>query len=206
MYTATLIFAAIFLLNLTAINFGFQIKAYLRKAYALLFFFFIGTTSANALAYSKLAKDAGLNHKTMKSIVKKMVRAESARGGYHAKNRKSGAYGRYQILPKIAKHYARKLGIPYSKWKTPANQDRIFQAILRDNIRSLKRNNIKINAFTIYGIHQQGPSGFRAIVNNKRLTKRLERNIRHNLPGKLRSVHRTKLRKTWMRYWKKRFA
>jgi len=177
-----------------------------RKAYALLFFFFIGTTSANALAYSKLAKDAGLNHKTMKSIVKKMIRTESARAGYHARNKKSGAYGRYQIMPKTARFYAKKLHIPYSKWKRPANQDKIFQAILRDNILTLKRSNIKINAFTIYGIHQQGPSGFKAIVNNKKLTKRLERNLRHNLPGKLRSVHRKKLRSTWMRYWKKRFA
>jgi hypothetical protein len=178
----------------------------LRKAYAPLFFFFLGTTDASALAYSKLAKDAGLQHKIMKKIVKKMVRVESTNGNYHAKNRKSGAYGRYQIVPGTAKHYAKKLGIPYSQWKIPINQDRIFQKILSDNIHSLKRNHIKVNAFTIYGIHQQGPSGFKAIVKNKKLTKRLEKNIRGNLPSNLRSVHRNKLRITWMRYWKKKFA
>ncbi|MEA3456985.1 MAG: lytic transglycosylase [Campylobacterota bacterium] len=176
------------------------------KAYALPFFFVLGTTDASALAYSKLAKDAGLQHKTMKKIVKKMVKVESTNGSYHTRNRKSGAYGRYQIVPKTAKYYAKKLGIPYTKWKRPANQDKIFQKILGDNIRSLKRNNIKVNAFTIYGIHQQGPSGFKAIVNNKKLTKSLERNIRGNLPGNLRKVHRNKLRITWMRYWKKKFA
>lgn len=193
-------------MNFSTAHFGFKLKSLLRKSYALLFFFFVGTTSADALAYSKLARDAGLNHKTMKNIIRKMVKAESARGGYHAKNKKSGAYGRYQIIPKTARYYAKKLGIPYSRWKRPANQDKIFQAILRDNILSLKRNNIKISAFTIYGTHQQGPSGFRAIVKNRRLTKRLESNIRRNLPRSLRSVHRKKLRSTWMHYWKKRFA
>ena len=183
-----------------------QIKAYLRHGYAPVFLFVVSTTDASALTYGKLAKDAGLNHKTMKKIVKKMIKTESTNGNYHAKNRRSGAYGRYQIIPKTAKYYAKKLKIPYSQWKKPINQDKIFQALLRDNILSLKRNNIKVNAFTIYGIHQQGPSGFKAIVNNKKLTKSLETNLRHNLPGKLRSVHRTKLRKTWMRYWKKKFT
>ena len=206
MYTAIIVLAAIFLFNLSVANIGHKTKAFLRRAYAPLFFFFLGTTDASALAYSKLAKDAGLNHKTMKKIVKKMVKVESTNGNYHTKNKRSGAYGRYQIVPRTAKFYAKKLGIPYSKWKRPANQDKIFQKILRDNILSLKRNNIKVNAFTIYGIHQQGPSGFKAIVNNKKLTKSLEKNIRGNLPGSLRKVHRSKLRSTWMKYWKKKFA
>lgn len=206
MYTAIVFIAAIFLFNLSVTSIGAKAKTFLRRGYALLFFFFLGTTDASALAYSKLAKDAGLNHKTMKKIVKKMVKVESTNGNYHAKNKRSGAYGRYQIVPRTAKYYSKKLGIPYSKWKRPANQDKIFQKILRDNIRSLKRNNIKVNAFTIYGIHQQGPSGFKAIVKNKKLTKSLEKNIRGNLPGNLRKVHRAKLRSTWINYWKKKFA
>ena len=161
--------------------------------------------STSAEAYAKLAKDAGLSTYKMKKIVKKVVKTESTNGSYHAKNRKSGAYGRYQIMPKTAKFYAKKLHIPLSRWKEAKNQDRIFKAMLRDNIRSLKRNNIKINAFTIYGIHQQGPSGFKAIMKNKKLTKSLERNIRQNLPKKLRLTSRSNLRNTWMRYWKKRF-
>jgi hypothetical protein len=108
-------------------------------------------------------------------------------------------------MPKTARFYAKKLHIPLSRWKEARNQDRIFKAMLRDNIRSLKRNHIKINAFTIYGIHQQGPSGFKAIMKNKKLTKSLERNIRHSLPENLRLTSRSNLRNTWMRYWKKRF-
>ncbi|BAF71964.1 transglycosylase SLT domain-containing protein [Sulfurovum sp. NBC37-1] len=165
---------------------------------------FITTTSSNA--YAKLAKTAGLKPATMKQIVKKVVKVESTTGSYHAHNRKSGAYGRYQIMPKTARAYAKKLHIPYSKWKQPRNQDRIFEAIMADNIRSLKRNGLKVNAFSIYGTHQQGAGGFHAIMKSKKLSKNLERNLRNNLPKRLSRVHRSKLRLVWMRYWKKKFA
>ena len=167
-----------------------------------LFLFF---TFAEA-SYTTLAKNAGVSHKTMKKIVKKIVKVESTTGNYHAYNKKSGAYGRYQIVPSTAKAYAKKLHIPYSQWKKPKNQDRIFKAILNDNIKALKRNGIKISAFSIYGAHQQGAGGFKSIVKNKKLTKKLERNLRRNLPGKLRRVHRSKLKRTWMNYWKKKFS
>ena len=167
-----------------------------------LFLFF---TFAEA-SYTTLAKNAGVSHKTMKKIVKKIVKVESTTGNYHTYNKKSGAYGRYQIVPSTAKAYAKKLHIPYSQWKKPKNQDRIFKAILNDNIKALKRSGIKISAFSIYGAHQQGAGGFKAIVKNKTLSKKLERNLRRNLPGKLRRVHRSKLKRTWMNYWKKKFS
>ncbi|MCF6205898.1 MAG: lytic transglycosylase domain-containing protein [Sulfurovum sp.] len=157
-------------------------------------------------SYTKLAENAGLDNITMKKIVKKIVKVESTTGNYHAHNKKSGAYGRYQIVPSTAKIYAKRLHIPYSQWKKPQNQDRIFKAILNDNIKSLKRNGIKISAFSIYGAHQQGAGGFKSIVKNKKLTKNLEKNLRHNLPGKLRCVHRSKLKRTWIAYWKKKLS
>ncbi len=165
---------------------------------------FITTVSSHASL--KLAKTAGLSPKTMKQIVRKVVKIESVTGSYHAHNKKSGAYGRYQIMPKTARAYAKKLHIPYSKWKQPRNQDRIFEAILADNIRSLKRNGHKINAFSIYGMHQQGAHGFNVIMKNKKLSKKLARNIRQNLPKRLALVSRSKLKLVWKRYWKKKLS
>ena len=179
-------------------------KLITNRLFAVVVTLFITTTSSNA--YAKLAKTAGLKPATMKQIVKKVVKIESTTGNYHAHNRKSGAYGRYQIMPKTARAYARKLHIPYSKWKQPKNQDRIFEAIMADNIRSLKRNGLKVNAFSIYGTHQQGAGGFKAIMKNKKLSKNLERNLRHNLPKRLSRVHRSQLKRVWMRYWKKKLA
>ncbi len=194
-----------FLLIPSMVSFSPTIQKYLRSLLAIFITLFLTTTTAEA-SYAKLAKEAGLTHKTMKEIVKKVVKYESTTGNYRTKNRKSGAYGRYQIMPRTAVSYAKKLKIPKSKWKIPHNQDKIFKAILKDNIRSLKRNGIKVSAFSIYGTHQQGAGGFNAIVKNKKLTKSLERNLRHNLPKKLRLTQRSKLKKTWIRYWKKKFA
>ena len=179
-------------------------KLFTSKFYALLATFVLTTTSSHA--YAKLAKTAGLKPETMRQIVKKVVKVESTTGNYHTRNRKSGAYGRYQIMPKTARAYAKKLRIPYSKWKLPKNQDRIFEAIMADNIRSLKRNGLKVNAFSIYGTHQQGAGGFKAIMKNKKLSKKLERNLRHNLPKRLSKVPRHKLKLAWVNYWKKKFS
>ena len=174
------------------------------RFYAVVATLILTTTSSHA--YAKLAKTAGMKPETMRQIVKKVVKIESRTGSYHAKNRKSGAYGRYQIMPRTAKAYAKKLHIPYSKWKLPRNQDRIFEAIMTDNIHSLKRNGLKVNAFSIYGTHQQGAGGFNAIMKNKKLSKKLERNLRHNLPKKLSRVPRSRLKLAWVNYWKKKFS
>ena len=105
-------------------------------------------------------------------------------------------------MPKTAKAYTKKLKIPHSTWKRPHNQDKIFKAILSDNIRSLKRNGLKVSAFSIYGTHQQGAGGFNAIMKNKKLSKNLERNLRHNLPKKYKHISRANLKNVWKRYWK----
>ncbi|MFT7880539.1 MAG: transglycosylase SLT domain-containing protein [Sulfurimonas sp.] len=179
--------------------------AFTQQLLALLTVLFLSTTTAEA-AYERIAKHAGISSQKFAKIVKKIVKIESSTGSYYAKNKKSGAYGRYQIMPKTAKEYAKKLGIPYSQWKKPRNQDRIFQAILKSNIRALKKKGIAINAFTIYGAHQQGAGGFNAIMKNKKLTRSLERNLRYNLPKKLRKTHRSRLTRVWKQYWKQRLA
>lgn len=206
MYIAALLIAAKFLLHPSI---GHKKSGYLsdilQKLSTLIIVLLLTGTTAEA-SYTKIAKTAGVSHTTMQKIVKKIVKIESTTGSYHAYNRKSGAYGRYQIMPKTARAYAKRLGIPYSKWKLPRNQDRIFQAILKDNIRALKKNGIKISAFTIYGAHQQGAGGFNAIMKNKKLTRQLERNLRNNLPKKLRKTHRSKLTMVWKDYWRKKFS
>lgn len=178
---------------------------FLKIQFVILLSVLFTSTSLHA-SYAKLAKEAGISHRNMEDIVKKVVKYESTTGHYYTKNRNSGAYGRYQIMPRTAHSYAEKLNIPKSKWKLAKNQDRIFKAILHDNISALKRNGLKISAFSIYGTHQQGAYGFNAIMKNKTLTKGLERNLRHNLPKKYRHVSRAKLGRVWKNYWEKKFS
>jgi biotin operon repressor len=163
-------------------------------------------SSAAQASCSKLAKAAGMSQHKLEKIVNKLVKIESTTGKYNVKNSVSGAYGRYQIMPSTAKFYAKKLHIPKNMWKKPYNQDKIFRAIMRDNIKSLKKRGLKVSAFSLYATHQQGAGGFNAIMKNKRLTKRLEKNLRSNLPSKLRKVKKSKLRVTWINYWKSKLA
>ena len=126
-----------------------HIQTFFRQRSAILLTLFFTASTAQA-SHSSLAKNAGISHKSMNDIIKKVVKHESTSGSYTTENKHSGAYGRYQIMPKTAKAYAKKLNIPYSQWKRAGNQDKIFEAIMRDNILSLKRNKIKdICIFTV---------------------------------------------------------
>ena len=162
--------------------------------------------TAGQASCAKLAKFAGMHETSLEKIVDKFVKIETTTGKYDVKNHSSGAYGRYQIMPSTAKYYAKKLDIPTHLWKKPYNQDKIFRAIMKANIKSLKKRGYEISAFTLYATHQQGAGGFNAIMKGKKLTTKLERNLRQNLPGKLRKVKKSQLRATWINYWKKKFA
>ena len=140
----------------------------------------------------------------IQEITKKIVKVETSHGHYHTVNKKSGAYGRYQIMPKTARHYTKKLNIKYSEWKKPENQDRIYQAILWDNIFALKQKGYDINAFTVYGSHQQGANGFDKIMKNRGLTAKSYMKLRRNLPKQYKHVSKNELRKVWINYWSKR--
>ena len=163
-------------------------------------------STAGQASCSKLAKVAGMSQGTLEKIVNKLVKVETTTGKYNVKNPSSGAYGRYQIMPSTAAFYAKKLNIPKHLWKKSYNQDKIFRAIMKDNIKSLKRNGHKVSAFSLYATHQQGAGGFNAIMKNRNLSKLLEKNLRQNLPTHMRKVKKSQLRSTWIRYWKKKFA
>ncbi len=148
----------------------------------------------------------GCGEPSVDKIADKIVKVETPHGKYTTVNKKSGAYGRYQIMPKTAKHYTRKLHISPRQWKYPQNQDKIFMALLTDNIKNLKKEGIEINAFTVYGCHQQGARGFTCIVKNEGLTSDSYRKLRRNLPRKYRHIKNEKLRKVWIDYWKKKMS
>jgi muramidase (phage lysozyme) len=182
----------------------FHLKKIMRQFSFPLMILFVSTT-VNA-SCMKLAKIAGMKQNNLKVIVDKLVKIESTTGGYTVKNPRSGAYGKYQILPSTAKFYAKKLKIPRHLWKKSYNQDKIFRAIMKDNIRSLKKNGYKISAFSLYATHQQGAGGFNSIMRNKKITSSLEKNLRQNLPKRLSKVRKSQLRRTWIKYWKKKMS
>jgi muramidase (phage lysozyme) len=148
----------------------------------------------------------GCGEPSMPEIADKIVKVETPKGKYTTVNKHSGAYGRYQIMPKTAKHYTRKLKINHSQWKKPENQDKIFRALLADNVKQLKENGIEVNAFTVYGCHQQGATGFKCILKNEKMSRYSYEKLRRNLPRKYKHISNEKLRKTWINYWKNKMS
>jgi len=145
---------------------------------------------------------AGCGEPSLDTIKTKIVKVETPNGKYTTVNKTSGAYGKYQIMPKTAKHYTKKLNISHPQWKRPVNQDKIFTALLEDNIKNLKKEGFKVDAFTVYGCHQQGARGFTCIMKDKSLSNKLYMRLRRNLPKKYRNVNKNDLRQTWIHYWK----
>jgi len=146
----------------------------------------------------------GCGDPSLDEIKSKIVKVETPNGKYTTVNKTSGAYGKYQIMPRTAAHYTRKLDIPHSEWKKPKNQEKIFNALLEDNIQNLKKYNLKVDAFTVYGCHQQGANGFMCIMKNENLSNKSYMRLRRNLPSKYRYIKKDKLRKMWIDYWKTR--
>lgn len=147
---------------------------------------------------------SGCNEPSLDRIKEKIVKIETHTQNYEVVNKKTGAYGKYQILPRTGKYYAQKLDIPVSEWRKPENQDRIFEAILEDNIKQLKKHGFEINAFTVYGCHQQGARGFVTIMKDQNLTEKFDKKLRRNLPKVYHSVDPVDLRETWINYWKQK--
>lgn len=146
----------------------------------------------------------GCGEPSMDEIKTKIVKVETPHGKYTTVNKSSGAYGKYQIMPKTARHYTKKLNIPHSQWKRPENQDKIFIALLEDNVKNLKKHEFEVDAFTVYGCHQQGANGFVCIMKNKNLSNKSYMRLRRNLPSKYRNIQKNELRQQWINYWKHR--
>ena len=139
-------------------------------------------------------------------IAEKIVKVETRHGSYTALNPKTGAYGRYQIIPSTARLYSKKLHIPFNQWKRPENQDKIFKALLADNIKRLEEEGVEVNAFTVYGCHQQGATGFTCIMRDEELPPEFYPKLRRNLPQTYRHIKNEKLREIWIDYWKKKMG
>lgn len=60
----------------------------------------------------------GYGDPSLDEIKDKIVKVEIPNVKYTTVNKTSGAYSKYQIMPRTAKHYTSRLKIPHSQWKT----------------------------------------------------------------------------------------
>lgn len=135
-----------------------------------------------------------------KGFVDKLVKFETTDGSYTAEN-DSGAYGRYQIMPDTAKEYAGKLGIKYSEWKIPANQDKIFAKFTEENATALSRAGMETTEFNLWGAHNQGVKGFKEILSDKPLSVIRKKKIAANLPDDMEAT-----KENYIKYWSEKWG
>lgn len=120
-----------------------------------------------------------------------------------AKNKKTGAYGYNQILPKYAQYYADKVNMTIPQSQTISGQRKMAETIYNDSNTFLKKNNFPINMRNLYLTHQQGRQGFKDLMNGKINEQALAQNI----PTKflMNAPEKESLRDTYLRYWDSKF-
>lgn len=132
----------------------------------------------------------------------RLIKIESG-GSYTAENKDTKAYGKYQFLPRVAAAYSARLGFTGDEWKKPENQERMYRLYSNDNIKGLQKKGLPIDAFSMYGAHQQGVKGFSEIMSGN-ISEERARNIRANLPIPNKHLNGKALADAWISYWKNR--
>jgi len=127
--------------------------------------------------------------------LKNSVYPSESRGSYSAVNKDTDASGKYQMMPKTAAPYLKKLGktwADFKNFKDPENealQEQVMDMDIETRTKYMKEEGIKITPFTYYMAHQQGARGlgdmFR-IMEGKRVSdkeyKRLRQAMKQNAP------------------------
>lgn len=146
---------------------------------------------------------------TSGSYLDNLTLVESGVDGYKAENARTGAYGRYQILPSTAKDYFGKDGITENNWKTAENQDKIFTMITDTNRAELRKAGVEDTQLNLYGAHQQGLTGYKEILdsanNGTKLSSVRISKIRGNLPNNGKGVADDEIANEWFKYWGTKF-
>ena len=102
----------------------------------------------------------------MKQIKDHIAQIES-NGSYDARNPKSSAYGKYQLLNGTYKSVAEKLGVPEDQLKTPEGQEKAMDYLLTEYANTLQALGQDTTKANMYIMHQLGQSrGERYFKNN----------------------------------------
>jgi len=150
-----------------------------------------------------LVKEKPKDYKdSKKKNIKDVIAHIESRGDYNAANPHSSARGKYQFMSRTLTYVSKKMGLPKAYLKTPKGQERAMDFLMAENERVLRKKGVPIGAFTLYGGHQLGASGFARAYKGK-ATKKDISNMKNNLPKKLRSGD---VVANWMNYYKGKVA
>ena len=110
---------------------------------------------------------------------------------------KSGAYGRFQIMPGTQKEAAGELGITVDQARSPVGQKQVIKHITDKSVRALKNAGFPVTDQNLWTLHNQGRTGGLRILMNKDNISR--KNIAANLPANIEPTA-ANYRKYWSKF------
>ena len=117
---------------------------------------------------------------------------------YTAVNKDTGAYGKYQFIPKYATPYLSKIGKNWGDFMSnPKVQDTVAQMKLEDLTKDLSNRGIELTPRNIYLGWQQGAQGLQNLLQGKIPSYKA---LDYNLP---KGIDRTP--SEFLRYWDSMF-
>lgn len=102
------------------------------------------------------------NYKDNKKGIKDYIAKIESRGStnpYLAKNSKSGAEGKYQILPSNYQELSDNLGIPIKDLRRPENQEKVMDYLIGEYQATLEKWNLPVNKENMFVLHNLGQTG-----------------------------------------------
>ena len=109
----------------------------------------------------KLAKRIGskLNYNESDTEIAEYFASIESGGDYTAKNNKSSAFGKYQVVKSTLVEKAKDLGISTKEARTPEGQEMVMHSLLSDYISRLKEFDLPVTKENMFVLHNLGQTG-----------------------------------------------
>lgn len=109
----------------------------------------------------KLAKRVGskLNYNESDTEVAEYFSSIESGGDYTARNKKSSAFGKYQVVKGTLVEKAKELGISTKEARTPEGQEMVMHSLLSDYKSRLKEFDLPITKENMFVLHNLGQTG-----------------------------------------------
>lgn len=109
----------------------------------------------------KLSKKVGakLNYNESDTEVAEYFASIESGGDYNARNKKSSAFGKYQVVKGTLVEKAKDLGISVKEARTPEGQEMVMHSLLGDYKNRLKEFDLPVTKENMFVLHNLGQTG-----------------------------------------------
>jgi len=158
---------------------------------------------ANKRAYEDIEKTSQAASASFKEVRALMDGHETGNSkSYTAKNKNTGAYGRYQFMPQTMASLQKRLGLERTDTPSSTDQDAMYEELVNEHRNDLKSIGAPDTAENLYALHQLGgPTGKNYLKGN--ITPKVISSMKNQFSAKKTDG---KSDQEIVNMWEKRFA